>query len=72
MCGRHTLLPKSLQIPFSYNRFDHPLYRGGYADVWKGEQKGLHVAVKVLRASSSSDFDKIAKVGSHNLLERVC
>ena len=64
-CGRHALLPKSLQIPLSYNRSDYPLYRGGYADVWKGEYQGRHVAVKVLGVSSGSDFDKIMSVGSY-------
>ncbi|KAF9646796.1 kinase-like protein, partial [Thelephora ganbajun] len=32
---------------------------GGYADVWKGEHQGCHVAVKVLRVYSTSDFAKI-------------
>ena len=42
------------------------MYRGGYADVWKGEHQGLHVAVKVLRVYSTSDFEKITSVGSYS------
>ena len=60
-----------LQIPLSYNRSDTPLYRGGYADVWKGEHQGCHVAVKVLRVYSTSDFDKVTTVGSHIVSESV-
>ncbi|KAF9644930.1 kinase-like protein, partial [Thelephora ganbajun] len=59
ICGRQALLPRSAQIPICYNRLDNPLYRGGYADVWKGEHQGRDVAVKVLRVYSTSDFDKI-------------
>ena len=63
ICGSLGLLPMSLQIPLRYDRSDTPLYRGGYADVWKGEHQGFHVAVKVLRVYSTSDYDKITKVG---------
>ena len=63
ICGRRALLPRSLQISLCYDRLDNPLYRGGYADVWKGEHQGRHVAVKVLRVYSTSDFDKIMNVG---------
>ena len=47
------------------------MYRGGYADVWKGEHQGLHVAVKVLRVYSTSDFEEITSVGSHSF-PKVC
>lgn len=63
LCGRQALLPRSLQIPLCYNRTGTPLYHGGYADVWKGEHKGLGVAVKVLRVYSTSDLKKITRVG---------
>ena len=63
ICGSQGLLPRSLQIQLRYDRSDIPLYRGGYADVWKGGHQGCHVAVKVLRIYSTSDFDKITKVG---------
>ena len=71
VCGRHALLPKSLHIPLCYDRSDTPLYRGGFGDVWKGEHQGRHVAVKVLKVYSTSDFDKITKVGSHRLIKWV-
>jgi len=62
ICSRHALLPKSAQIPLCYDRSGAPLYRGGYADVWKGEHQGRHVAVKVLRVYSTDDFVKITSV----------
>jgi len=69
MCGRQALLPKSLQISFSYNRLEVPRYRGGYADVWVGDHGGRQVAVKVLRVYSTSDFKKITSVGClHSIL----
>ena len=63
ICGREALLPRSVQIPLCYNRSDTPLYRGGYADVWKGEHQGRKVAVKVLGIYLTSDFNKITRVG---------
>ena len=66
ICGSQGLFPKSLQIPLCYERSDAPLYRGGYADVWKGKYQDFHVAVKVLRIYSTSDFDKIMKVCCQN------
>ena len=62
ICGRQALLPRSLRVPLCYDRSDNPLYRGGYADVWKGEHRGRHVAVKVLRVYSMGDSDKITSV----------
>ncbi|KAF9644353.1 kinase-like protein [Thelephora ganbajun] len=61
ICGRRALLPTSLQIPPCYNRSDIPRYRGGYADVWRGEHQGRSVAAKVLRVCSTSDLDKIRR-----------
>jgi hypothetical protein len=61
----------SLQVPLCYNRLGTPLYRGGYADVWKGEHQGRSVAVKVLRIYSTSDFDKITRVGPSSLPKSV-
>jgi len=63
MCGRHALLPGALKIPVGYDRTSDALYRGGYADVWRGEYCGQDVAVKVLRTYSNSDFQKIIGVG---------
>jgi hypothetical protein len=71
ICGRQALLPMTLQVPLCYNRSDTPLYRGGYADVWKGEHQGRSVAVKVLRVYSTSDFDKITSVGPYSMHRSV-
>ena len=62
ICRRQALLPRSLKIPICYNRSATPLYRGGFADVWKGEYQGRYVAVKVLRVYSTSDIGKIVRV----------
>ena len=61
-CGFHELLPKNLKVSVSYNRNEYPLFRGGYADVWKGEHCGRDVAVKVIRIYSRSDLQKITGV----------
>ena len=71
ICGRQALLPRSLQIQLCYDRSDTPQYRGGYADVWKGKHRGHHVAVKVLRIYSTSDYNKIVSVGSRSLLKSM-
>ena len=55
-----------MQIPLHYNRSDPPRYRGGYADVWKGEHQGCPVAVKVLWFCEKDELSKIVKVGSHS------
>jgi hypothetical protein len=62
-CGRHALLPRALKIPVRYDRTGVALYRGGFADVWKGEYCGRDVAVKVIRTYSHCDLQKIVGVG---------
>ena len=62
ICGRWSLLPSSLQIQVRYNPSSIPQYRGGFADVWKGDYQGRSVAAKVVRVYSTSDFDKITRV----------
>ena len=62
MCGRHALLPRTLKIPISYDQTSTALYRGRYADVWKGEHNGRDVAVKVIRTYSDNDLQKIVGV----------
>ena len=62
MCGRHALLPTSLKIPVSFERTGDALYRGGFADVWKGEHCGPDVAVKVIRIYSDSDLQRVIGV----------
>jgi hypothetical protein len=61
-CGRHALLPRTLKIPDCGDRTGVALFRGGFADVWKGEHRGRHVAVKVIRTYSNSDLQKIIGV----------
>ena len=53
---------ETLQITVFYDRWSTPQYRGGYADVWKGECLGRPVTAKVIRVYSTSDFDKTRKV----------
>ena len=62
-CARYSLLPRSLQIGLCYDPASASQYRGGFADVWKGEHCGMEVAVKVLRVYADSDLQKIARVG---------
>ena len=64
ICGHHTLLPGSLAIQVSYDRTKDPLYRGGFADVWKGVSHGRKVAVKVLKLFQCDDQEQIKRVGS--------
>ena len=64
ICGHHALVPKALQITAEYDRMGSALYRGGFADVWKGEHCGREVAVKVLRTYCTSDLQKIVGVSS--------
>ncbi|KAF9643032.1 kinase-like protein [Thelephora ganbajun] len=59
ICGRHALLPKSLQIPLCYDLAKPAHYCGGFADVWKGQHDGLDVAAKTLRVCLADDFEKI-------------
>lgn len=62
-CGDHALVPTTLKVPISYDRTTDALYRGGFADVWKGEHCGRDVAVKVIRTYSNADLKKIIGVG---------
>ena len=62
ICERQALLPRSVKIPLCYDRTGTPLYRGGYADVWKGEHEGREVAVKILTVYVTSNLGKITQV----------
>jgi hypothetical protein len=61
-CGRLTLLPRALKIFVHYDRTSNALYRGGFADVWKGEYCGRDVAVKVVRTYSNDNLQKVIGV----------
>ena len=62
------ILPKSLAIPLCYDPTEYPLCHGGFADVWKGQYNGRDVAAKVLRIYLTSDFDRIRRVSSSQIL----
>ena len=62
-CGHHALLPRALKIPACYDRTGTALYRGGFADVWKGKHCGRDVAVKVIRTYSDDDLRRVIGVG---------
>jgi hypothetical protein len=46
-------------ISVCYDRTGVALYRGGFADVWKGQHHGRDVAVKVVRTYSNAALQKI-------------
>jgi len=62
MCGSHALPPESLKIPVSFERTGDGLYRGGFADMWKGEHCDRDVAVKVRRICSDSNLQRVIVV----------
>ena len=62
MCGRHALLPGVLKVPICYDRTGAALYRGGFADVWKGQHCGRDVAVKVIRTYTNNILQKTIHV----------
>ena len=63
ICGRESILPKFMQIPFCYDQSKTPLCSGGSSDMWKGMYEGKEVAAKVLRTYASRELDVIRKVG---------
>ena len=63
MCHEHK------RLPLSYTTTDdlewsgeYPVYRGGYADVWRGAYRGSQVAIKVLRVSVGTDLVNLERV----------
>ena len=72
ICGRQGLLPRSLQISFSYDPSENTPHWGGSADVWMGEHQGHNVAVKVLRVFPKNKCEKIAKVGYRRGSLKTC
>ena len=64
ICGNQGLIPRSLAIQFRYDPTVCPLYRGAFADVWKGHHDGRDVAAKVLRLPPKNDSKPVIKVGS--------
>ena len=62
ICGRHALLPTTLKTPISVERTGDVMFRGGFADVWKGDHCGRDVAVKVMRIYSESELQRVIGV----------
>jgi len=62
MCCCHALLPTTLKAPVSFERTGDPLYRGGFADVWKGKYRDRDVAIKVIRIYSDSELQRVIGV----------
>lgn len=51
-----------MKILAEYDRTGSALYRGGFADVWKGDHHGREVAVKVIRTYTKGDLQKVIGV----------
>ncbi|KAF9789353.1 kinase-like domain-containing protein [Thelephora terrestris] len=62
ICGRHALLPRSLEIPLCYDPTKDPVSHGGLADVWKGQYQGECVAAQVFRLWPGDDTEKIKRL----------
>jgi hypothetical protein len=62
LCGLRALLPGAMKVPICYDRTSTALFRGGFADVWKGKHYGRDVAVKVIRTRTNSAFQKVTNV----------
>ena len=62
-CGYYAIVPSTLKVLVDYDRTGDALYRGGYADVWKGECSGRDVAIKVIRLYSKDVLQKVVNVG---------
>lgn len=61
-CSHYAFLPRALDIPVSCDQNGAALYRGGYADVWKGKHCGQDAAVKVIRTYSNCELQKVISV----------
>ena len=70
LCGHHARLPSAIHITVSYDRDGGALYRGGFADVWKGNHSGRDIAVKVIRTYSESNLRGV--IGVRLLFTSIC
>ena len=61
------MLPASHVIQPELTRVGEFGWRGGFADVSKGEHQGRPAAIKHLRIGTEDEFDKIFKVGDCTL-----
>ena len=71
-CGRRALLPTAMKIIVQYDRTGSALYRGGFADVWKGDHCGREVAVKVMRTYTKGDLQRVIGVSCRSCCLSVC
>ncbi|KAF9646797.1 kinase-like protein [Thelephora ganbajun] len=60
ICGLHNLSPREMQIELLNNPAGVAFYSGGFVDVFKCMDRGLEVAVKVLRICSNDNLGKVA------------
>ena len=58
------MLPASCVVQPEHIRVGEFGWRGGFADVSKGEYRGRTVAIKHLRTGTGDEFDKVFKVGN--------
>jgi hypothetical protein len=72
MCGRHALLPRTLKIQVCCDGTGTALYRGVFADVWKGQHCGRDVAVKVIRTYSDDDLQTVIDVRFWSYFLSMC
>jgi len=57
------LLPDCLILGHVANRSDHPIARGTFGDIRRGQINGREVAIKEMRVYQRSDAQKLLKVG---------
>ena len=53
-----------MKVLAQFDRTGSALYRGGFADVWKGYHRGREVAVKVIRTYTRGTLQKVVDVSS--------
>ena len=56
-----------MKVSACYDQTSNALYRGGSADVWKGDYHGKDVAVKVIRTYSNDELRKVINVSRSSL-----
>ena len=73
ICKARGILPASYIIQPEHTHVGEFGWRGGFADVSKGEYRGRSVAIKHLRIGRKDEFDNIFKVGNYiQLMHRSC
>ena len=65
----HGILPKSYFLPEVTLNDNIPFASGGPADVWKGQQYGKQLCVKVFRTQPVANLDKVKRVCSGSLFQ---